>query len=269
MKASLPTNTGRPSLLGPGRLESVDLSPYRSGRRMQELVFELARDLTREYANAPTCEVPSHVLFPQLAAIVQRFLATKVTPVAPAERIDVFLSPYYGWAIELLVAGIRPDTTSGEVPEVPRYESHRGPASTADVDYWTSKDVREVLKSHVNFVVADTKVWEQSAAYILDTHPAVEAFVKNAGLGFAVPYLHNGQPHDYLPDFIIRLTSGLHLIFETKGYDELGGVKAAAAERWTAAVNADAQYGRWAYGIARKITDAREVIDRFAAARQT
>ena len=28
-------------------------------------------------------------------------------------------------------------------------------------------------------------------------HDTVDAFVKNAGLGFAIPYLHNGQMHDY------------------------------------------------------------------------
>jgi hypothetical protein len=86
-----------------------------------------------------------------------------------------------------------------------------------------------------------------SAAYILDTHPGVEAFVKNAGLGFAIPYLHNGQPHDYVPDFIVRLKTEpmTHLILETKGFDELAEVKAAAAERWVAAVNADARYGTW------------------------
>ncbi len=27
--------------------------------------------------------------------------------------------------------------------------------------------------------------------------------MKNAGLGFAIPYLHNGQSHDYMPDFIV------------------------------------------------------------------
>ena len=53
--------------------------------------------------------------------------------------------------------------------------------------------------------------------------PDADAFVKNAGLGFAIPYLHNGQMHDYVPDFIIRLkTPDLHLILETKGYDPLG-----------------------------------------------
>jgi len=269
MKASLPTNTGRPSLSGPGRLERVDLSPFRRGRREQELAFEMAKDLTRSYAASPSCEAPPHVLFPQLAAIVRKYLHEKVIPQKPAEKVDLFLSPYYGWAIERLSEAIRPDASQGEAPEVPRYETSRGPGSTGDVDYWTSKDVREVVRSHLNYVVVDTKVWEQSAAYILDTHPAVEAFVKNAGLGFAIPYLHNGQPHDYVPDFIIRLRTGLQLILETKGFDELADVKSSAAERWVAAVNADGQFGTWRYAIARKISDVGALVDSVSASAQS
>ena len=255
VKASLPTNTGRPSLSGPGKLESVDLNPFRSGRRLQELVFELAKDLTREYVKSSLCEASAHVLFPQLVRIVQQYVDEKVTPIAPAERVDLFLSPYYGWAIERLVESVRPDTSQGEAPEVPRYETSRGPGSTADVDYWTSKDVREVVRSHVNYVVADTKKWEQEAAYHIDTHAAVDAFAKNAGLAFAIPYLYNGQAHDYIPDFIIRLKTEpvIHLILETKGFDELAEVKAGAAERWVAAVNADGQFGQWQYQMARAI----------------
>ena len=58
-------------------------------------------------------------------------------------------------------------------------------------------------------------------------HARVTAFVKNQGLGFAIPYLHNGQDHDYYPDFIIRLKCDppLHLVLETKGYDPLEEVK--------------------------------------------
>jgi len=69
------------------------------------------------------------------------------------------------------------------------------------------------------------------APYYIDTHPAVEAFVKNAGLGFAIPYLYNGQPHDYVPDFLIQLKAQprVHLILETKGHDPLAQVKAQAA----------------------------------------
>jgi type III restriction enzyme len=58
--------------------------------------------------------------------------------------------------------------------------------------------------------------------------------VKNAGLGFSIPYLHNGQMHDYIPDFIVKLkiTPAAHVILETKGYDPLTEVKKEAAERW-------------------------------------
>ncbi|MDI3466811.1 MAG: hypothetical protein OJF50_005632 [Nitrospira sp.] len=152
---------------------------------------------------------------------------------------------------------IRPDRSQGEAPEVPRYEATRGPGSTADVDFWTSREVREVVKSHLNYVVADTKQWEQSAAYYLDKSNAVEAFVKNSGLGFAIPYLHNGQMHDYVPDFLVRLKTepASYLILETKGYDPLEDVKRAAAERWVSAVNADGAHGKWRYAVAKKVSD--------------
>ncbi len=263
MKASLPTNTGRPSLTGPGSLVDVTLNPYRSGTRVQALVFEMASALTKSYVTSGQCEAPAHALFPQIAKIVQQYFDTKVVPVAPAEKVDAYLSPYYGWAIERLSAAIKPDVDAGEAPEVPVFESSRGPGSTADVDCWTSKDVREVIKSHLNYAVADTKVWERSAAFILDTHPKVEAFVKNAGLGFAIPYLHNGQPHDYLPDFVVRLTGeqARFLIIETKGFDALADVKAAAAGRWVTAVNEDGQHGTWRFEMARSVAAVREILD--------
>lgn len=121
-----------------------------------------------------------------------------------------------------------------------------------------------MTRSHLNYVVADTTKWEQQAAYILDTHPAVESFAKNAGLGFAVPYIHNGQPHDYVPDFIVRPNSDrtAHLILETKGFDDLAEVKAAAAARWVAAVNADGRFGTWTYAMARNVDNVRLVLDR-------
>lgn len=205
---------------------------------------------------------PAHVLFPQLALIVRRYLTEKVIPEPPAEKIDAFLSPYYGWVIERLAEAIHPDASSGEIPELPILEKNRGDGSTAEVSLWTSRDVREVVHSHVNFAVADTKQWEQSATYLIDTNPAVDAFVKNAGLGFAIPYFHNGRPHDFEPDFIIRLKGGesRHLILETKGYDPLAEIKEQAAKRWTAAVNSNGQHGKWEFAMVRRVGDVSDAL---------
>jgi type III restriction enzyme len=262
MKGLNVNNMGRLSLTGPGRASDVSLKEFRQGRRLQELVFDLAKSFTRDCLAQPKCTVPSHVLFPQLVQIVSRYLNEKVKVHPPADLKDLFLAPYYGWLVEILLEALRPDTSQGEAPEVPRYESTRGPGSTADVDYWTSREPVEIVRSQVNYVVPDTKRWEQSAAYYIDKHSAVHSFVKNAGLGFAVPYLYNGQMHDYMPDFIIRLKSdsSFHVILETKGYDPLEDVKRAAAERWVAAVNAEGSYGRWAYRIAKKTTEVSGII---------
>jgi type III restriction enzyme len=263
MKAGLPNNVGRISISGPGRLESLTLSPYREGHRIQELAFQLARDLARDYAAQSHCGASITTLFPQLLSIAIKYLSEKVEAHSPAESVDAFLSPYYGWIIERLVAAIKPDASAGEAPELPRYEPNRGPGTTADVDFWTGKDVRETLKSHLNYVVADTKVWEQSAAYAIEKHGAVEAFVKNAGLGFAIPYFADGQDHDYIPDFIIRHkgSGSRYLILETKGFDERAEIKTQAAKRWVNAVNADGSFGTWGYAIARKVEEVPKLLD--------
>jgi type III restriction enzyme len=164
--------------------------------------------------------------------------------------------------VEALIQHIHGDVAHGETPEVPRYESTRGPGSTSEVDLWTSREVREIRRSHLNYIVADTKRWEQSAAYYLDTNDVVKSFAKNAGLGFAIPYLHNGQMHDYVPDFLVRLNTEQerYLILETKGYDPLEKIKKAAAERWVSAVNADGKFGQWVYKLAKAPTEIQGIL---------
>jgi type III restriction enzyme len=251
-------NRGRPSVSEPGSSSILNLDSWRKATRLQQQEFEMAASLTREYATMDTCQAPAHVLFPQLLDIVKTFVRTKVIVDSPEKRIDVFLAPYWGFVIERLKEELHPDTREGEAPELPRYETGRGAGSTADVDFWTSKKVKEVQRSHLNYVVQDSK-WEQSAAYYIDT-PEIEAFVKNQGLGFSIPYLHNGQQHSYVPDFIIRLRPGAHLILEPKGYDELEEVKAQAAMRWVNAVNADGTYGLWCYRLVHRMGEIPSII---------
>ncbi len=254
---------GRLTLSGPGKVDAATLTEWRKQQRVQKLVFELSAALAREYLQNKTCEVPGHFLFKQLVPIVERYIREKVNVVPPADLKDLFLAPYYGWLVEMLESGLRPDVEAGESPEVPIIERNRDMGSTSDVSFWTSRDVRQVSKSHLNYVVADTQNWEQTATYYIDTHKAVDAFVKNAQLGFAIPYFNNGQNHEYIPDFIIRLKNAraTHLILETKGHDPLEQVKANAANRWVNAVNASGQYGHWAYVICRKPTDVGKAID--------
>lgn len=263
MKGLIVNNQGRMSLNGPGKLTGASLDAYRANHRVQKIVFELAASLTKDYAAQPSCELPPHALFTQLLPIIQRYLDEKVRVVPPGDLRDVSLAPYYGWLVEVLVQALRPDVDAGETPEIPRYEPNRPAGSTADVSFWTSRDVREVQRSHLNYVVADTQVWEQSATYYLDTNPLVAAFAKNAGLGFAIPYIDNGQTHDYIPDFLIRLNTSpsRNLILETKGYDPNEDKKVAAAHRWVNAVNADGRYGQWAYALAKRPGDIPSLLE--------
>ena len=51
-------NRGRPSLLGPGRVDQVTLNERRSHLRLQELVFDVARTLTRDFIQAARVRSP-------------------------------------------------------------------------------------------------------------------------------------------------------------------------------------------------------------------
>lgn len=255
--------TGAPAPVAPGKSHEMSLGGYRAGQRLQRGAFQMAAALTREYRACREDAVPAHVLFPQLVQIVERFVRERVRPEPTTEILDVFNAPYYTWATEILLQHIEPDTEAGEAPELPRLEVLNPEGSTADVDYWTSREVRETKKTHVNYVVADTAKWEQQAAFYIDRHKSVESFVKNAGLSLGIPYLYNGQMHDFVPDFVIRFTGGNrdHLILETKGYDELAEVKEAAAKRWVEAVNTDGRWGKWRFRMARSVPDVSYILD--------
>lgn len=255
-------NNARGSLYGPGKIRPVDLKKFREGTRVQERIYEMATALVKHYSETPKCELPRGDLFIQLQEIVQRYFDEKVIAFEPADKKDAFLAPYYGHIIERLLQAIKPDEATGETPELPRYERMREDGSTEEVDFYTRREPYPVIKSHINAVVPDTKRFEQTAAWRLDQHPRVFSFAKNENMGFGIPYLHNGEAHEYMPDFLVRLKDkDRYLILETKGYDELKEVKRSAAKRWVNAVNAAGKHGHWDYAMVSKVEEINEVLN--------
>ena len=59
----------------------------------------------------------------------------------------------------------------------------------------------------------------------------------------------------------LKSSPAVHLILETKGFDELAEVKAASAARWVSAVNADGRHGRWIYRQVRSLAHVRLTLD--------
>ena len=116
--------------------------------------------------------------------------------------------------------------------------------STRYVDFLTTKEVRETVKSHINYVVADTEEWEQGVAKKLEQmKEEVIAYVKNQNLGFTIPYEHQGVAHHYTPDFIAILDmpdkSKLNLLIEVTGKkDDKKKMKVKTArDLWVPAIN--------------------------------
>jgi type III restriction enzyme len=85
---------------------------------------------------------------------------------------------------------------------------------------------------------------------VLDSHPRVEAWVKNHKLFLEIPYLYFGTTYRYRPDFVVRLTTGRVVLLEGKGDpDEKDDAKATAARRWVEAVNTWGGLGQWVHAI--------------------
>ena len=65
----------------------------------------------------------------------------------------------------------------------------------------------------------------------------------------------------YRPDFLVRLSNGDMLIFETKGQEtEQDRVKFRYLDEWTRAVNAQGSFGHWCWAVARQPGDIRNIL---------
>ncbi len=249
VKGTVGYKIGFPTRLGPGQEELQDRKPFHETKRLQEIIFEIAKRITNSLKDREKFQWQAReMLFPQVLSIVKKYIAEKVRFI-DAKPNEMALEKYIQLIVERLLAAIEPDTDEGEAPLLPIIERFRPKGSTSEVLFRTVRRSHPTLKSHVSHVVTDNKSWEHTVAFYLEDNPNVISYVKNDHLDFSIPYDFFGARHYYYPDFLVRYRTGkkeLTVILEVKGYEsEQDRQKKVSAERWVKAVNYHGGYGTW------------------------
>jgi type III restriction enzyme len=224
----------------------------------KHMIFEKLRD-----AN----EAPRMHLFPAAKRIVNQWLneghlVTKGGTM-PAQLL------YRELADEVcdIIFGALIDRPGGERILRAVLDPYNPISSTRDVNFNTSKATRyhpRPDKSHINWIITDSD-WEDKLAAAIEEHPCVAAYAKNHNLGFEIPYLVEGSPRAYRPDFLIRLDTPepTTLIVEVKGFRGHDAMLKAdtARNKWVPAINRLGRFGRWGFVELRSVHDFGPELD--------
>ena len=212
-------------------------------KRKQEIIYLLTKELIN-YHFSDDDHNPRFHFFAKLKTIVEYWYDHKVLLLG--EQDEKFKKLLYFNEPKVMAdhirRGINPHTnTAAFIRPVFNYYNKFG--STKYVNGNTAQPVFPTKKSHVNYVVADTQTWEQIAAKTLEELPEVLSYVKNAFLGFAIPYVKDGKDHLYFTDFIARVSGRngtvKNLMIEITGMSQDKAEKKWFVEnRWLPAVNA-------------------------------
>lgn len=252
---------GTPSQSAPFGFVQQDREEYYKATHIQAIKFQIARLVVdrmvgnhdgRSDAKARVLRLQSrHQLFPQALRFVNDYVQRKVD-FREVDPRELGLEKYVTRMVGYLADAIVPDEVGGEPPLLPVVNRYKPIGTTADVDFTTTRPCHGTQKSHINQVVLDTRTWEASVAFRLEGCEAVEHYARNDHLGLIIPYEYQGVDHSYEPDFIVRLTSGVNVILEVKGFEDgQTSAKHNAARRWVAAVNNAREHGHWEFHVCR------------------
>jgi type III restriction enzyme len=238
-------------------------------QREQELFYLITKELIGFYFSDLDGK-PYFQKFNKLKKIVARWYQEKVVLLNitdPDYKKILFFVPPKEYCDHINL-GIMAQQKATDVI-LPIFNHYNRFGSSRYVHGQTSKEVYPTSKSHVNFVVADTESWEQIAAKTFEELEPVQSYVKNAFLGFQIPYVAQGKDRYYFPDFIARCVtpSGeiINLIVEITGMNQDKAEKRWYVEnRWLPAVNAVRErydMGRWEFvEIANDIRDIKNQL---------
>ncbi len=264
-RAQVGYRTGAPSLAGPGEAVIQTRAEFYETVRVQQIEYEIARRITNSLVGSREFQYHArHLLFTQVLKAVRAYLDRRVD-YGIADRREIGLEKYVQLIVERLTTAVLPDDAQGEVPLLPVIERFRPRGSTSEVLFRTVRPCRATIKSHISHVVLDAKTWESSTAFYLETSPLVQAYARNDHLDLAIPYDYAGAQHDFLPDFLVRLTNRTMLMLEVKGYEkEQDRAKYEAARRWAKAVTHWGQMGRWEFEPCKQPSQVKDILKRNA-----
>lgn len=251
-----PTQTILGSAFSP---EEQALATDVDSMRDQEVVYWIAKEVMSRYFRDDQGR-PQLEKFTDIRRIAQQWYEHKIDLIGETDarykrliRLEdpkaVARAVYLG--VEAATLQQQLDAGTAAEPHIlPLLNRYNPRSSSAYVYGATTKPVYATKKSHVNYVVADTDSWEQIAAKTFEQMPQVQSYVKNAFLGFAIPYVDKqGTERQYQPDFLCRVqTPGgerYNLIVEITGFAQDKELKRYfTTQRWLPAVNAQrAQLG--------------------------
>lgn len=236
------------------------------GRRLQEVAFRLAKT-TLDHFLSDADGNPRPWLFPQVLDISRDWLDRCVKCKDGTFPQLLLLTEWSLEAAEKIYRSIHL-ATAGEERLVPILRTFSPVGSTRNVSFDTVKVVYQTdpEKCHLNYVVCDTYAWEEKLAQTLESMPEVQCYVKNERLGLFIPYVHEGRPGNYVPDYIVRIDDRseepLNLIVEVSGMPQKQKKTKVwtAKNRWVPAVNSHSGFGRWAFVEVRDPWDAANTI---------
>ncbi|MFA5799518.1 MAG: DEAD/DEAH box helicase family protein [Candidatus Peribacteraceae bacterium] len=236
-------------------------------RREGEVITRLAESLLKRYYKDADGDV-KYWLFPNLQKIAEEYVKKYI--VLKDRMVIGYLTvgSYFSGALTKIQQAIVTENIKSQKDKklLPILAPYDTIGSTRYVDFLTTKEVRPTVKSHINYVVADTEEWEQGVAKKLEQMPEVLAYVKNQNLGFTIPYEHQGAAHHYTPDFIavLQMPDGkkFNLLIEVTGRkDDKKATKVKTArELWIPAVNNTGKFGMWAILEIQDIHETQNLI---------
>lgn len=248
----------------PAALSEIDLKEIAKRLRLQTIIFKMASTIYNS-EQKPDWKGSKEMFLIQLIGIIEKFVQSgkiaiknpKFNKDEAKRRILIMLN--MNKVIQHIWNEIRAENTEILTPI---FDKENPICSTSGLrTWWTSKPCEAFNKTHINFVVVDSK-WEYLEAKNINSSTEVASFVKNDHLNFVVFYYYQGVVHRYFPDFICKLTNGNHLIIETKGQDnDQNKTKRAYLNEWCKAVNQHGGFGKWNWAVSFSPNDLDEIID--------